>query len=217
MQRKGKTLKVYLLDKFPMLVDYIDLVDSIRLVGPVRLGAYLGPGTVVMPSGFANFGAYVTGPNMIEGRVPIGTTVGANTDVGGGASIMGTTSGGNDVVVNIGEYVLLEAMSGLGIPIGDRVRNEVGFYVKATTPIWINLYDPDWDDNEVIERLRGEHPMASPAGEGAIDFDGVLKVKAIDLAGISDAIFRRDADNGRPSVVPRGDNSWGKLTDYLHS
>lgn len=216
MQREGKTLSVKLLDKFPYLTDYIDLGDDIRIAGFVRLGAYLGPGTTVMASGTVNFGAYVEGPNMIEGRVPIGSKIGKGTDVGGAASIMGTTSGGNDITSDVGEDSLLEAMSGLGIPIGNRVRIEAGFYTKSTVPFWVDLYDKGWDGNEVIEALRAQHPAPAPAGEGPTNFDGQIRVKAIELAGISDAIFRRDADTGRPVVVPRGDHTWGTLNPVLH-
>jgi 2,3,4,5-tetrahydropyridine-2-carboxylate N-succinyltransferase len=129
--------------------------------------------------------------------VSAGVSVGARTDIGGGASLMGTLSGGNAVTVSLGEDCLVEAMGGLGIPVGDRVRVEVGFYVKSTTPILV-LDSPAWQAN----------PVAAPH-VGRI-------VKALELAGISDAVFRRNARTGTPEVVPRGNRTWGQLNAELH-
>lgn len=194
----GAPLIVLIQDKFPRMLDYVS-PSGVRVLCPnnVRLGAHLAEGTVVMTAGAVNFNAGTLGEAMIEGRVSAGIVVGARSDVGGGASLMGTLSGGNDVMVSLGEDCLIEAMAGLGIPVGDRVRVEVGFYVKATTPIQV-VESADWRDNPVAARHVGN------------------TVKAVALAGISDAVFRRNAYTGTPEVVPRGDRIWGKLNPELH-
>ena len=195
----GEPLVVLIQDKFPRMLDYVT-PPGVRILNPnnVRLGAHCAPGTVCMTGGAINFNAGTLGEAMIEGRISAGITVGARSDIGGGASTMGTLSGGNDVVVSIGEDCLLEATAGAGIPLGDRVRVEVGFYVKSTTPIHVVDHD-DWAGNDVVTPHRGQ------------------TVKAIELAGISDAIFRRNAFTGVPEVVPRGQRIWGSLNAELHA
>lgn len=195
---EGEPLVVLLQDKFPRLLDYHS-PSGVRILNPnnVRLGAHLAEGTVVMSAGAINFNAGTLGEAMVEGRISAGVTVGARSDVGGGASLMGTLSGGNDVTVSIGEDCLIEAMGGLGIPVGDRVRVEVGFYVKSTTPILV-VDSTLWRDDSIAKPLVGD------------------TVKAIQLAGISDAVFRRNARTGTPEVVPRGDRAWGQLNPDLH-
>jgi 2,3,4,5-tetrahydropyridine-2-carboxylate N-succinyltransferase len=194
----GEPLVVLLQDKFPRMLDYVS-PSGVRILNPnnVRLGAHLAEGTVVMTAGAVNFDAGTLGEAMVEGRVSAGVSVGARTDIGGGASLMGTLSGGNAVTVSLGEDCLVEAMGGLGIPVGDRVRVEVGFYVKSTTPILV-VDSPAWQAN----------PVAAPH-VGRI-------VKALELAGISDAVFRRNARTGTPEVVPRGNRTWGQLNAELH-
>ncbi|MDE3269705.1 MAG: DapH/DapD/GlmU-related protein [Pseudomonadota bacterium] len=125
-------LQVYALDKFPPLLNYVlpagvRIADSAR----VRLGAYLGEGTTVMPSGFINFNAGTIGPNMIEGRISQGLIIGAGTDVGGGASTMGTLSGGNAQIVAVGKDCLIGANAGIGISLGDNCIVEAGLYITA--------------------------------------------------------------------------------------
>ena len=195
----GRPLVPLLQDKVPRLLDYVS-PEGVRIANPntVRLGAHLAPGTVVMSAGAVNINAGTLGPAMIEGRLSAGVVVGARSDVGGGASLMGTLSGGNTVAVSVGEDCLVEAMAGLGIPVGDRVRVEVGFYVKSTTPVLV-ADSADWGDN----------PVAAPH-VGRV-------VKAITLAGIDDAVFRRNARTGTPEVVPRGGRRWGALNPALHS
>jgi 2,3,4,5-tetrahydropyridine-2,6-dicarboxylate N-succinyltransferase len=195
---EGRPLVVLIQDKFPRMLDYVS-PSGVRILNPnnVRLGAHLADGTVVMTAGAINFNAGTLGEAMIEGRISAGVIVGARSDVGGGASLMGTLSGGNDVTVSLGEDCLIEATAGLGIPVGDRVRVQVGFYVVSTMPILV-AESEQWDDN----------PVASPhIGR---------TVKAIELAGISDVIFRRNAFTGVPEVVPRGNRIWGKLNPELH-
>jgi len=127
---------VFGVDKFPRMVDYV-LPAGVRIADAdrVRLGAYLAPGTTVMHEGFVNYNAGTLGASMVEGRISAGVVVGANSDVGGGASIMGTLSGGGTQVVSVGERCLLGANSGLGIALGDDCVIEAGLYVTAGTKV----------------------------------------------------------------------------------
>ncbi len=136
---QGQDITVTHVDKFPYMVNY-HIPSGVRIAAgsQVRLGAYLAEGTTVMPSGFVNFNAGSLGPCMIEGRVSAGVTLGANTDIGGGASIMGTLSGGNNHVIRIGSGCLLGANSGVGISLGDYCTVEAGTYVTAGKKIWFN-------------------------------------------------------------------------------
>ncbi len=114
---QGQPLTVDCVDKFPKMVDYI-VPSGIRIADAsrVRLGAYVGEGTTVMHEGFINFNAGTEGPNMVEGRISAGVFCAAGSDIGGGASIMGTLSGGGSMVISMGEKCLLGANAGLGIP-----------------------------------------------------------------------------------------------------
>lgn len=129
---KGTAIRVFSLDKFPSLTDYVSLTDvRIADASRVRLGAYLGSGTTVMHEGFVNFNAGTLGEAMVEGRISQGVVVAENSDIGGGASTMGTLSGGNDIKISIGRNCLLGANSGLGIPLGDRCTVEAGLYLTS--------------------------------------------------------------------------------------
>ncbi|WP_219412910.1 2,3,4,5-tetrahydropyridine-2,6-dicarboxylate N-succinyltransferase [Pseudonocardia nigra] len=127
---------VYGVDKFPRLVDYV-LPAGVRVADAdrVRLGAHLAAGTTVMHEGFVNFNAGTLGASMVEGRISAGVVVGDGSDVGGGASIMGTLSGGGKEVVSVGERCLLGANAGIGISLGDDCVVEAGLYVTAGTKI----------------------------------------------------------------------------------
>jgi 2,3,4,5-tetrahydropyridine-2-carboxylate N-succinyltransferase len=132
----GKALNVHGVDKFPRMVDYVApagvrIADADR----VRLGAHLAEGTTVMHEGFCNYNAGTLGASMVEGRISAGVVVGDGSDVGGGASIMGTLSGGGSEVISIGERCLLGANSGLGISLGDDCTIEAGLYVTAGTKV----------------------------------------------------------------------------------
>lgn len=165
----GQVLSVNCVDKFPKMVDYV-VPSGIRIADPsrVRLGAYVGEGTTVMHEGFINFNAGTQGPNMVEGRVSAGVFCGAGSDVGGGASIMGTLSGGGSMVIALGNKCLLGANSGLGICLGDRCTLEAGLYITAGTIVTM------LDDQK------------QPTG----------KVKARELSGKSDLLFRRNSVSG---------------------
>ncbi|CAB4709841.1 unannotated protein [freshwater metagenome] len=127
---------VYSVDKFPRMVDYV-IPSGVRIADAdrVRLGAHLASGTTVMHEGFVNFNAGTLGESMVEGRISAGVVVGDGTDVGGGASIMGTLSGGGKEVISIGEKSLLGANSGCGISLGDNCVIEAGTYITAASKL----------------------------------------------------------------------------------
>jgi len=129
-------VSVYGVDKFPRMVDYV-VPTGVRIADAdrVRLGAHLATGTTVMHEGFVNFNAGTLGTSMVEGRISSGVVVGDGTDVGGGASIMGTLSGGGKEVISIGEKCLLGANSGLGISLGDNCVIEAGTYITAAAKV----------------------------------------------------------------------------------
>jgi 2,3,4,5-tetrahydropyridine-2,6-dicarboxylate N-succinyltransferase len=130
----GRHIEVQSVDKFPRMLDYV-VPDGVRVADAsrVRLGAHLAEGTVVMHEGFVNFNAGTLGPSMVEGRISAGVVVGAGTDVGGGAAIMGTLSGGGKERIAVGERCLLGSNSGLGISLGDDCVVEAGLYLTAGT------------------------------------------------------------------------------------
>lgn len=171
---------VFGVDKFPRMVDYL-VPSGVRIADAdrVRLGAHLAPGTTVMHEGFVNYNAGTLGSSMVEGRISAGVTVGDGSDVGGGASIMGTLSGGGKEVVSLGERCLLGANAGLGIPLGDDCVVEAGLYLTAGTKVTVL------------------GAAADPYG------DGTAPVKARDLAGRSNLLFRRNSTNGAVEVLDR--------------
>ena len=136
LKAKYGHLTVFAVDKFPRMVDYV-IPSGVRIADAdrVRLGAHLAPGTTVMHEGFINFNAGTLGASMVEGRISAGVVVGDGTDVGGGASIMGTLSGGSKEVISIGEKCLLGANSGLGISLGDNCVIEAGTYITAAAKV----------------------------------------------------------------------------------
>ena len=135
-RNSGRILTVHGLDKFPRMTDYV-VPSGVRIADAdrVRLGAHLAPGTTVMHEGFCNFNAGTLGASMVEGRISAGVIVGDGSDIGGGASIMGTLSGGGKEVISIGERCLLGANAGIGISLGDDSVVEAGLYITASTPI----------------------------------------------------------------------------------
>ncbi|MDE1248891.1 2,3,4,5-tetrahydropyridine-2,6-dicarboxylate N-succinyltransferase [Vibrio aestuarianus] len=184
----GRALTVDCVDKFPKMVDYV-VPTGIRIADTsrVRLGAHVGEGTTVMHEGFINFNAGTTGVSMVEGRISAGVVVGNGSDIGGGASIMGTLSGGGKVVVSIGENSLLGANAGLGFPLGDRCTVESGLYVTAGTKV--RMLDNQGKEVEII--------------------------KARDLAGVSDLLFRRNSITGQIECL--ANKSAVELNSMLHS
>ena len=128
----GAPFQVFGVDKFPRMTDYV-VPAGVRIADAdrVRLGAHLADGTTVMHEGFVNFNAGTLGHSMVEGRISAGVVVGDGSDVGGGASIMGTLSGGGTAVISVGERCLLGANSGLGISLGDDCVVEAGLYLTA--------------------------------------------------------------------------------------
>ncbi|MEO6510883.1 MAG: 2,3,4,5-tetrahydropyridine-2,6-dicarboxylate N-succinyltransferase [Nocardioides sp.] len=156
LQAAGQRVMVYGIDKFPRMVDYV-VPTGVRIADGdrVRLGAHLAPGTTVMHEGFVNYNAGTLGTCMIEGRVSAGVVVGDGSDVGGGASIMGTLSGGGKETVSIGERCLLGANAGIGISLGDDCVVEAGCYVTAGTKVTL----PDGSIVKALELSGCDHVL----------------------------------------------------------
>lgn len=185
---KGHLLEVFSVDKFPKMTDYV-VPAGVRIADTarVRLGAYIGEGTTVMHEGFVNFNGGTEGPGMIEGRVSAGVFVGKGSDLGGGCSTMGTLSGGGNMVIKVGEGCLIGANAGIGIPLGDRNTVEAGLYVTAGTKV--ALLD---EKNELVK-----------------------VVKARELAGQPDLLFRRNSQTG--AVECKSHKSAIELNEALHA
>ncbi|MEM7220068.1 MAG: DapH/DapD/GlmU-related protein [Pseudomonadota bacterium] len=184
---RGERLQVDALDKFPIMANYV-MPAGVRIANTarVRLGAYLGDGTTVMHEGQVNFNSGALGPNMVEGRISQGVILGAHTDLGGGASTMGTLSGGGKEVVSLGERCLVGANGGTGIPLGDRCTIEAGLYITAGTIV--RLIDADGRPGE--------------------------RAKARELAGQSDLLFIRHSASGE--IQCRTNRSAIELNETLH-
>jgi 2,3,4,5-tetrahydropyridine-2-carboxylate N-succinyltransferase len=152
--RADAPLQVFGLDKFPRMTDYV-VPTGVRIgdADRVRLGAHLAEGTTVMHEGFVNYNAGTLGSSMIEGRVSAGVVVGDGSDVGGGASIMGTLSGGGKQVISIGERCLIGANAGIGISLGDDCVVEAGCYVTAGTKVTL----PDARVVKAVDLSGGDH------------------------------------------------------------
>ncbi len=188
IRKDNDSLYVRSIDKFPCLTDYV-IPEGIRIADAsrVRLGAYLSEGTTVMHEGFVNFNAGTLGPAMIEGRISAGVVIGANSDLGGGCSTMGTLSGGNDVKISVGEDCLLGANSGLGIPLGDRCIVEAGLYLTAGSKVEV------LDKNNELVKI----------------------VRASELSSKDDQLFIRNSLTGAIQCKPN--NKKVSLNDQLHT
>ena len=184
LRAKYENLVVYGVDKFPRMIDYV-IPEGVRIADGdrVRLGAYLSAGTTVMHEGFINFNAGTLGKSMVEGRISAGVVVGDGSDIGGGASIMGTLSGGGKEIISIGQRTLLGANSGIGISLGDDCVVEAGAYITAGSKISL------------------------PDGK---------TVKAKELSGANNLLFRRNSQSGALEALPKS-GSWGGLNSVLHS
>jgi 2,3,4,5-tetrahydropyridine-2-carboxylate N-succinyltransferase len=183
LRRRGP-VTVYGVDKFPRMVDYV-VPTGVRIADAdrVRLGAHLAPGTTVMHEGFVNFNAGTLGASMVEGRISAGVVVDDGSDIGGGASIMGTLSGGGTEVISVGKRCLLGANAGLGISLGDDCIVEAGLYLTAGTKVTMS--------------------------------DG-SRVKARELSGANNLLFRRNSVSGAVEVVSR-DGKGITLNEALHA
>jgi 2,3,4,5-tetrahydropyridine-2,6-dicarboxylate N-succinyltransferase len=155
LQAKGGTVHVLGLDKFPRMTDYV-VPSGVRIADAdrVRLGAHLAAGTTVMHEGYVNFNAGTLGTAMVEGRISAGVTVDEGSDVGGGASIMGTLSGGGTEIISVGRRSLVGANAGIGISLGDDCVVEAGLYVTAGTRVTL----PDGTVTKALE-LSGQDGM----------------------------------------------------------
>lgn len=174
VRRDGGSLVVNGVDKFPRMTDYV-IPSGVRIADAtrVRLGAHLASGTTVMHEGFVNFNAGTLGTSMVEGRISQGVVVGDGSDIGGGASIIGTLSGGGTHMVSIGERCLLGAEAGIGISLGDECVVEAGLYVTAGT--LVAVHGPE----------------------------GVQVVKARQISGASGLLYRRNSQTGAVEALPR--------------
>lgn len=181
---EGLHLQVTSIDKFPRMTDYV-APKGVRIADAdrVRLGAHLAEGTTVMHEGFVNFNAGTLGTSMVEGRISAGVVVGDGSDIGGGASTMGTLSGGGKQIISIGERTLVGAEAGVGIALGDECVVEAGLYVTAGTRVTLP--------------------------------DGQI-VKALELSGANNILFRRNSVTGAVEARPYKAN-WGGLNEVLHS
>lgn len=184
----GKLLSVESVDKFPKMTNYV-VPAGVRIAhtARVRLGAYIGEGTTIMHEGFVNFNAGTLGTSMVEGRISAGVVVGEGSDLGGGSSTMGTLSGGGNIIISVGRECLLGANAGIGIPLGDRCTVESGLYVTAGTKV--ALLD---EHNTLVEH-----------------------VKARDLAGKNELLFRRNSITG--AVECKTNRSAVALNEELHA
>jgi 2,3,4,5-tetrahydropyridine-2,6-dicarboxylate N-succinyltransferase len=185
---QGEVLSVDSVDKFPKMTNYV-VPKGVRIAhtGRVRLGAYLGEGTTIMHEGFVNFNAGTLGTSMVEGRISAGVIVGEGSDLGGGCSTMGTLSGGGNIIISVGKGCLIGANAGIGIPLGDRCTVESGLYITAGTKV----------------ALLDEHNTL------------VKHLKARELAGHSDLLFRRNSLNG--AVECKTHRSALALNEALHA
>ena len=185
---QGKLIEVKSVDKFPQMTDYV-VPAGVRIADTsrVRLGAYIGEGTTIMHEGFVNFNAGTEGTSMIEGRISAGVMVGKGSDLGGGCSTMGTLSGGGNIVISVGESSLIGANAGIGIPLGDRCTVESGLYITAGTKVI--MIDADGNDVETV--------------------------KARDVAGKPDLLFRRNSNNGRVECLTN--KTAIELNEALHA
>ena len=186
---KYPAIAFYGVDKFPRMIDYV-IPDGVRIAdgNRVRLGAYLSSGTTVMHEGFVNFNAGTLGKSMVEGRISAGVVVGDGTDIGGGASIMGTLSGGGKEKISVGERTLLGANSGLGISLGNDCVVEAGLYLTAGSKVML--------------------PKEPNQSAGKI-------VKAVELSGANNLLFRRNSQTGAIEALPKS-GSWQGLNSVLH-
>lgn len=183
---RGEQLLITHVDKFPYLLGY-HVPRNARLASgsQVRLGAYIGEGTTVMPAGYVNFNAGTAGQAMIEGRVSAGVFVGHNTDIGGGASIMGALSGGNKDVITIGDKCLMGANSGTGISLGFGCTVAAGVYITAGTKV--SLYNKKEEPVDLFGKKVKE---------------GKNIVKAKELSGKDKLLFYHDSVSGKTICKP---------------
>ena len=156
----GTPLHVHCVDKFPRMADYV-VPSGVRIADAsrARLGAYIGEGTTVMHEGQINFNSGCIGPNMIEGRISQGVTVGKGSDLGGSASTAGTLSGGGSIVISVGEECLVSANAGTGIPLGDRCTIEAGLYITPGTVVQVLDEERNFVKQVKARELAGQHDM----------------------------------------------------------
>jgi 2,3,4,5-tetrahydropyridine-2,6-dicarboxylate N-succinyltransferase len=189
LQAAGHRVRVTSVDKFPRMTDYV-VPSGVRIADGdrVRLGAHLAAGTTVMHEGFVNFNAGTLGASMVEGRISAGVVVGDGSDVGGGASIMGTLSGGGSEVIRIGRGCLLGANAGIGISLGDGCVVEAGLYVTAGTKVTL-------PDGQVVKarELSGRDGLLFRRDSVSGAVTAIERAPgAVDWGGLNDALHAND-------------------------
>lgn len=196
---KGRTLTISHVDKFPYLVNY-HIPSGVRIASgsQVRLGAYLGAGTTIMPAGYVNFNAGSEGPAMVEGRISAGVVIGKNSDIGGGASVMGTLSGGNNHVISIGDNCLIGANAGTGISLGNGCTIAAGLYVYAGKKV----------------ALFNKHKQPIDQHGNIVDM-GKNTVKAMALSGRDHLLFIENSQTGQLECHPNQKQI--ELNEALHT
>ncbi|ADZ90415.1 2,3,4,5-tetrahydropyridine-2,6-dicarboxylate N-succinyltransferase [Marinomonas mediterranea] len=185
---EGRTIEVFSVDKFPKMANFV-VPSGVRIgdASRIRLGAHLGEGTTVMHEGFVNFNAGTLGVSMVEGRISAGVVVGNGSDLGGGCSTMGTLSGGGNIVIGVGKECLIGANAGIGIGLGDRCTIESGLYITAGSKVAV------LDENNKV----------------------VSTVKARELSGQSDLLFRRNSETG--AIECKTNKTAIALNEALHA
>ncbi|TDO96381.1 2,3,4,5-tetrahydropyridine-2,6-dicarboxylate N-succinyltransferase [Marinomonas balearica] len=185
---EGRTIEVFSVDKFPKMVNFV-VPTGVRIgdASRIRLGAHLGEGTTVMHEGFVNFNAGTLGVSMVEGRISAGVVVGNGSDLGGGCSTMGTLSGGGNIVIGVGDECLIGANAGIGIGLGDRCTIESGLYITAGSKVAV------LDENNEVASV----------------------VKARELSGHSDLLFRRNSETG--AIECKTNKTAIALNEALHA
>lgn len=204
--------KIDYVDKFPRFLQHIIPVDNVRVLddSKVRLGAYLAPGTTVMPgASYINFNSGTTGKSMVEGRISSSAIVGDGTDIGGGASILGVLSGTDGIPVTIGKNCLLGANSVTGISLGDGCIVDAGIAVLAGTKF--KVIKAEWDKiclaNPYINNNKDYKKFQ-------IEKDYLINIKGSELSGLNGIHFRQDNQSG--AMIIKRSTREVKLNDELH-
>ncbi len=201
MKLNGTFPNIDSVDKFPRYLQHIIPADNTRILeaSKVRMGAQLAGGTTVMPgASYINFNAGTLGSVMVEGRISSSAIVGAGSDIGGGASILGVLSGTDGNPISIGENTLLGANSTCGIPLGDACIIDGGVAIFAGTKVKITV-----DELAKINEANSETNL-----ENSETF------RADALQGLNGLHFRQDSTTGE--IVVNRSTREVKLNADLH-
>ncbi len=201
MKLNGTFPVIDAVDKFPRFLQHVIPEDNTRILeaSKVRMGAQLAAGTTVMPgASYINFNAGTLGPVMVEGRISSSAIVGAGSDVGGGASILGVLSGTDGNPISIGENTLLGANSVTGLPLGDGCIVDAGLTILAGTKIKIAP--------EELEKIKAANPDAK--------LENKTTFKGEELQGLNGIHYRQNSTTGE--IIARRSTREVKLNEELH-